>query len=59
MGTLTKACNPSYSGGGHWEDYSVRSARAKMFTRLHLSPWLGVVMCACHPKYVGKHRYED
>jgi hypothetical protein len=30
--------------------------KKKKFTRAHLNQWLGVVVCACHPSYVGKHK---
>jgi hypothetical protein len=29
LGTMAHTCNPHYSGGRHWKDYSLRSAQAK------------------------------
>jgi hypothetical protein len=57
-GAVVQVCNPSHSGGGDREDCSSRSAQTK-FRRPHLNQWLGTGVCACHSRYMEKHRKED
>jgi hypothetical protein len=45
LGTVTEACNPSYSGGGDQEDHYLKPAQTKKT--------LGVLVHNCHPSYAG------
>jgi hypothetical protein len=30
LGMVAHVCNPNYSGGGYWEDFDLRPAKAKV-----------------------------
>jgi hypothetical protein len=48
LGEVTHACNPSYSGGGDWEDHDLRLAWAKVSEILILTNKQGVVVLTCN-----------
>jgi hypothetical protein len=46
--------NPSYLGGGDWEDQVVRPTKAKKLMRpSNLNQQLGMVSCACNSSCAG------
>jgi hypothetical protein len=46
---VAQAYNPSYSGGGDWEDQGLRpDSLGKKFVRTHLNSW-ALVAYTCNP----------
>jgi hypothetical protein len=54
LNMVAQACNPSFMGGGDWEDHGSRPSQEKKFMRPPSSkPMAGQVVRTCHPSYAG------
>jgi hypothetical protein len=49
---------PIILGTQRWRSggFGFQASTGKKFVRPHLNQWLGIVACACHPNYAGKHK---
>jgi hypothetical protein len=56
---VVHVCNPSYSGGGDWEDRGLRPARAKHSQDLISINKLGVMVHVCEFLLLNRRKQED